>query len=160
MTVTVVFLRDPNGEQQVPKLLADIKRNAEKNEDYAELLSRINDVFRIISSIGVPEINNRTHFSKGHKGQPITLSAIVKELKYHPPLLESRANGYAVGIGAFRAIFFYEKDRDGNQTIYYTQAILKQNRSSTAFNNAISISEKMMIDFYKAKGGYVIWDKT
>lgn len=59
--------------------------------------------------------------------------------------MEARANWKPVG--AFRAIFFYEIDHKGNQSIYFTKAVIKQTTYSQDFENAISASEKIMLDF-------------
>lgn len=160
MTITIEYLEDPNGEQQVLEFLSDLADKAMLDDDYSNLLTRIDVILTILEEIGVPEINNRTHFAKGHKDQMITLVDIVKELTNHPPLLETRANWRAIGNGAFRAIFFYEKDRIGNQTIYFTQAVLKEDTYSPAFEKAVQISEQMMYDFYSKKGGTVKWDNV
>lgn len=160
MTITIEYLEDPNGDLQVVDFLSDLADKALEDDDYSNLLKRIDTVFTILEEIGVPEIDNRTHFATGHKNQTITLVDIVKELRDHPPLLETRANWRGVGDGAFRAIFFYEKDRDGNQTIYFTQALLKEDTYSPAFEQAVQISEQMMYDFYSKKGGTVTWDNA
>lgn len=159
MTITIEYLEDPNGDIQVQDFILSIINKASTDDDYANLLGRIDYILNVLATTGVPQINDRTHFATGHKNQPITLVDIVKELDDHPPLLETRANWRAIGSGAFRAIFFYEKDRQGNQTIYFTQAVLKESTYSPAFEQAVKVSEQMMYDFYSG-GGSVKWDNV
>lgn len=156
MTITIKHLTDPNGEKQVLKMITDIAIKGLQDDDYANLAERINGVMTILESIGVPHINNRMHITRGHVGQTITHARIVEELRDYPPILEMIANWKPVG--AFRALFFYEKDSSGNQIIYFTQSVIKQKTFSQDFENAAAISKQMMIDFYNAKGGIVKWN--
>lgn len=149
--ITIEYLEDFDGNQQVVDLLSYITRRASVDEDYENLAVRIGRVLTLLEAVGVPEINDRLLQTTGHRDQEITLVDVVKELRDHPPLLESRANWFRVG--AFRAIFFYEKDRNGDQYIYFTQAVIKQSTYSQDFEEAIEVSERMMYEFYQRRRG-------
>ncbi len=110
------------------------------DKDYAVLAARTAQLFDYMKDIGVPPIEKRTLYGVSSVGNPITLVDVVKELNHHPPLMEARANWRPVG--AFQAIFFYEIDEKGNQSIYFTKAIIKQATYSRDFEHAISASEK------------------
>ena len=146
--VEIEFLADEHGNQQVIDLITSIADRAMTDKDYAELAARIAQLLDYMKDIGVPPIEKRTLYGISSVGNPIILVVDeVKELNYHPPLMEARANWRPVG--AFRAIFFYEMDDKGNQTIYFTKAVIKQATYSRDFEHAISASEKMMVDFFK-----------
>lgn len=145
--VEIEFLEDEKGNQQVIDLIASIVSKANSDENYAELAARIAQLLDYMKDIGVPPIEKRTLYGISSSGNPITLVDVIKELNDHPPLMEARANWRP--IGAFRAIFFYELDAKGNQTIYFTKAVIKQATFSRDFENAIVESEKMMSKFFK-----------
>jgi len=149
--ITIQYLEDSNGNQQVVDLIRQIAHRALVDDDYKNLSVRIGRVLTLLKAVGVPEINDRCLKTTGHQNQEITLVDVVKELRDHSPLLESRANW--IPVGAFRAIFFYEKDRNGDQYIYFTQAVIKQKTYSRDFEDAIERSERMMYDFYQRKRG-------
>lgn len=48
--------------------------------------------------------------------------------------------------------FFYEKDGQGNQTLYYTKAVIKKDTYSKEFEEIVAESEVMMNDFYTGRG--------
>lgn len=145
--VEIEFLADEHGNQQVIDLITSIADRAMTDKDYAELAARIAQLLDYMKDIGVPPIEKRTLYGISSAGNPITLVDVVKELNHHPPLMEARASWRPVG--AFRAIFFYEMDDKGNQTIYFTKAVIKQATYSRDFEHAISASEKMMVEFFK-----------
>jgi hypothetical protein len=145
--IEIEFLPDEHGNQQVIDLITSIANRAMEDEDYAELAARIAQLLDYMKAIGVPPIEKRTLYGISSVGNPITLVDVVKELNHHPPLMEARANWRP--IGAFRAIFFYEINDKGNQSIYFTKAVIKQATYSRDFEHAISASEKMMVEFFK-----------
>lgn len=145
--VEIEFLEDEKGNQQVIDLISSIVSRANRDENYAELAARIAQLLDYMKDIGVPPIEKRTLYGISSSGNPITLVNVIKELNNHPPLMEARANWRPVG--AFRAIFFYEIDDKGNQTIYFTKAVIKQATFSQEFENAIVESEKMMYKFFR-----------
>lgn len=146
--IRIDFMEDENGVQQVINLLTYIARAARQNDDYKEFSHRIAQAFDYIEEIGVPPDHLRNVEGESIEGFTITLNDVVKELNNHPPLLELRVNWPPVG--AFRAIFFYEEDGDG-QEIYFTQAVIKESTFSRDFENAVVKSESMMKDFFKPK---------
>ncbi|MGO1923637.1 MAG: hypothetical protein ACTH14_07415 [Jeotgalicoccus sp.] len=147
--ITIEFLNDTDGKQQVIDLVHEIAMKAKLDEDYTEMAKRIAQVFYYLKNAGVPPKHQRTIKAKSKDGFEITLSEIVKELIYHKPLLEVRVNWRPAG--AFRAIFFYEQDANGNQSLYFTKAVIKDNNHSEAFESIVVESEIMMNDFYTKK---------
>ena len=144
--ITIEFLTDSDGKQQVMDVIHDIAIKAKSDEEYREIAKRITQVFYYLKSVGVPSKYKRTIKAYSKDGYEITLSEIVKELTYHKPLLEVRINWHPVG--AFRAIFFYEQDTQDNQILYFTKAVIKDGNHSEAFEHIVIESEIMMNDFY------------
>lgn len=149
--ITIEFLKDDEGNQQVVDLIHDIATKAESDEEYKEITKRIAQVFYYLQTVGVPSKHKRTITAKSKDGYDITLADIVKELTYHKPLLETRINWRPVG--AFRAIFFYEQDIKGNQVLYFTKAVIKHDDYSKDFESIVIESEHMMNEFYTNKEG-------
>lgn len=145
--ITIEYLYDKNDRQQFIDCINDIVLKAQTESQYGEMAGRIAQVLDYIEDIGIPPSHLRTITGTSTKGETITLTDIVKELKKHPPLLEFRVNWKP--IGAFRAIFFYVQDTEGNQTIYFTKAVIKQHTYSQAFENAARESEEMLREFCK-----------
>lgn len=144
--ITIEFLEDNQGNQQVMDLVLDIAMRAQTDEQYREMAKRITQVFSYLKHIGVPPRHQRTIKATSKDGFTITLVDIVKELTYHKPLLEIRVNWRFVG--AFRAVFFYEQDTQGNQVLYFTKAVIKEDNYSEEFEGIVAESELMMNDFY------------
>ena len=149
--ITINFLRDENGYEQVADFIDDLGAKAlddevENSHAYAEMASRIYFVLDYMRDIGVPPEHLRTLTTKSLEGYNITLSTIVKELKGHPPLLEFRIS--TKELGAFRAIFFYINDDDGNQHIYFTKAVIKKQKESQEFENSVVESKRMLEKFW------------
>lgn len=140
--ITIQFLKDSNGDYQVADLLKNIVTKSSTDDNYGELAARIYQVLDILKDYGVPHKDLRTHFGQSLKGNPITLKEIVKELRDYPPLLELKVNWKP--IGAFRALFFYINDNAGNQTIYFTKAVIKQDTFDPYFETAAQESLKIM----------------
>lgn len=145
--VVIEYLNDSHGNQQVVDLIRHITQRAQTDDHYKNLSVRIGRVLTLLQNVGVPEVNNRVLKTIGHTGYEITMADVVKELRNHPPLLETRANWPPVG--AFRAIFFHETHRNGDQHIYFTEAVIKNNTFSQDFEDAVERSEKMMYEFYR-----------
>lgn len=146
-TINIEFLEDENGQQQVVDLITSIAKSGKSYREYAELSSRVAQVLDYLYEVGVPPKDKRTIYAESLDSYQITLTEVVKELDNHPPLLELRANWKP--IGAFRAIFFCIKDDDGNESIYFTKAVIKEATYSSDFEDAVVNSEKMMRDFFK-----------
>lgn len=144
--ITIEFLEDKHENQQVIDLIHEIATKAQTNEEYREIAKRIAQVFTHLQAVGVPPKHLRTINGTNSDGYTITLVDIVKELDHHKPLLETRINWPPVG--AFRAIFFYDTDSRGNQTLYFTKAVIKDKTTSQAFEDIAAESEQMMNDFY------------
>lgn len=142
--VRIDFLEDEESVQQVVTLLSDIVLTAKVDDVYKEFSHRITQAFDYLEEIGVPPKHLRTIQGESLEGFTITLADVVKELENHPPLLELRVNWPPVG--AFRAIFFYEEDENG-QSIFFTQAVIKQSTFSQDFEDAVINSEAIMKDF-------------
>lgn len=145
--ITIEYLYDKNDRQQFIDCINDIVIKAQTEPQYGEMAGRIAQVLDYIEDIGIPPHHLRTITGTSIKGDIITLTDVVKELKDHPPLLEFRVNWKP--IGAFRAIFFYAQDTEGNQTIYFTKAVIKQHTYSQDFENAVRESEEMLREFCK-----------
>ena len=149
MTIQIEFLEDEHGRKQVLDVVADIAKKALTDKEYKEFSGRITVLFQILKDRGVQ------YEEKGIgevEGKTVYLLEMVKQLDRHPPLCESRVNWPRLEYGAFRAIFFYEEDEQGNQKIFFTQAVVKNKTYTEEFEEAIRISEKMMKDHY-SKGG-------
>lgn len=147
--ITIEFLNDTYGKQQVMDLVHEIGMKAQSDEEYMEMVKRVAQVFYYLKNTGVPPRHQRTIKVKSKDGFDITLTEIVKELIYHKPLLEVRVNWRPVG--AFRAIFFYEQDANGNQNLYFTKAVIKDNNHSEAFESIVVESKIIMNDYYTEK---------
>lgn len=149
MTIQIEFLEDEHGKKQVLDVVASIAKKAINDKEYREFSGRITVLFQIMKNRGVQ------YEEKGIgevDGKTVYLLEMVKNLDDHPPLCESRVNWPKLEYGAFRAIFFYEEDEQGNQKIYFTQAVVKNKTYSAEFEKAIEISEEMMRNHY-SKGG-------
>lgn len=144
--ITIEYLYDKNGKQQVIDFINNIVAKAQTDEQHEEMAIRIAQVLDYIQDIGVPPERLRDIKGESRHGNEITLTDVVKELDRHPPLLEFRVNWPPVG--AFRAIFFYENDTQNNQNIYFTKAVIKDDTYSQEFEYAVVESEQMLKDFY------------
>lgn len=102
--ISLKYLVDKDGNQQVLDLIYDIAQKAKNEKDYKEIAMRIAQVFVYLKEIGVPPEHLRTIHARSSDGFEITLVDVVKDLTHHRPLLETRINWPPVG--AFRAIFF------------------------------------------------------
>lgn len=119
---TLEFLEDENGQQSYDFIvrLAEIAMEDEKVQD---LVHRISQMLALLESVGVPPIGSRDFQLQKLDGSPYMLAPVVKDLRHHKPLYEARIN-YNRDY-AFRMIFFYGVDEDGEEVIYFTRAILK-----------------------------------
>jgi hypothetical protein len=144
---TIHFLEDKNGNQQVVSEIATIAHKAREEEPFAQLSKYIAQALDFLKDVGAPTNKKLLPFyTQYDDGRPLTFASIVKELTYHPPLLEFRVNWD--GAGYFRAIFFYEIGEDDQQDIYFTKAILKQEPNPPDFEILANESEQMLKDFY------------
>lgn len=146
--ITINYLEDKNGEQQVAAEIIDIAIKGQSDPGHAELAKYIAEALEFLKNVGIPSRKALLPFTTTNAdGNPLTFASILKELKGHPPLMEFRVNWRDTGY--FRAIFFYLDDGQGNQNIFFTKAILKQERNPPAFNLLIIESEQMMKHFLK-----------
>ena len=140
------YLHDQNDEQQVFNEIALIAKIGMEDKGYANLTKYIAQALDYLEYIGVPDKKILPFVTENEDGQLLTFATIVKELKYHPPLLEFRVNWR--GTGYFRAIFFCV-EKNGEQNIYFTKAILKQEPNPPKFTFLATESEKMLKEFNK-----------
>lgn len=149
--ITIDYLVDKNGRQQVIDMINTIIANAdddthEYQEGYDKMRQRIAHGLQYISIVGIVEDQLKQVVGTEQDGSVFTLAPLVKPLKYHRPLYEFRVN--VRSVGAFRAIFFYDEDPYKNQSIYFTKAIIKPTTTYQAFNAIAAESEIMRNDFY------------
>src|SRR5699024_6527130 len=117
-----------------------------EDSGFANLSKYIAEALAFLEEVGVPKDTKYLPFiTKNDDGDPLTFASILKELKHHPPLLEFRVNWRDTGY--FRAIFFCLEDSNGNQSIFFTKAILKQESNPPEFTALAIESEKMLKDF-------------
>jgi hypothetical protein len=116
-----------------------------------QLLKFVQRGLEFVERHGLP--GAKAQFFQGIRedGMPYTIQA-VKELTYHPPLLEFRANWQ--GTGAFRAVFF-EYPYNGKQILVFPRAIIKQTTASADFEQIISETELLLPNFYADPGKYI-----
>jgi len=144
--ITIHYLEDETGEQQVITEIADIAIKGREDSGFANLSKYIAEALAFLEEVGVPKDTKYLPFiTKNDDGDPLTFASILKELKHHPPLLEFRVNWRDTGY--FRAIFFCLEDSNGNQSIFFTKAILKQESNPPEFTALAIESEKMLKDF-------------
>src|SRR5437763_15667675 len=119
--VTIEYLEDENGEQQVVSEIAAIAIKGREDSGYANLAKYIAEALDFLKDVGVPKDKELLPFETTNEdGNPLTFASILKDVKYHPPLLEFRVNWRNTGY--FRAIFFCIEDSWGNQRIFFTKA--------------------------------------
>lgn len=120
---TLEFLEDDNGKQQAYDFIVRLAEIAMEDEKVQDLVHRISQMLALLESVGVPPIGSRDFQLQKLDGSPFMLAPVVKDLRHHKPLYEARINynrDYAL-----RMIFFYGFDEDGEEVIYFTRAILK-----------------------------------
>lgn len=148
--VTIHYLEDENGDQQVVQEIAKIAITGREDKGHANLSKYIAQALDFLMDVGIPKNQNLLPFTTTTEdGYPLTFASILKVVKYHPPLMEFRVNRREAGF--FRAIFFYIEDSRGNQDIYFTKAILKQEPNPPEFTVLANLSEQMLKDFTIAK---------
>lgn len=147
--INIEYLEDGNGIQQVISEIATVAYKGMEEEQFAHLSKYIAEALEFLKNVGVPQNHRLLPFRTiNEDGNPLTFASILKELKHHPPLFEFRVNWRNAGY--FRAIFFCLEDEDGNQTIYFTKALLKQEKNPPEFTALAIESEKMLVDFLAA----------
>lgn len=82
--ITIEYLYDKNDRQQFIDCLNDIVLKAQTESQYGEMAGRIAQALDYIEDIGIPPSHLRTITGISTKGDTITLTDIVKELKDHP----------------------------------------------------------------------------
>ncbi len=147
--IYIEYLEDKDGHQQVVDLISEIIIKSESNDvnstEYNKLRQRITHGLFYIGQVGITKEKLNEVIGQTDEGNIFTLTKLVKPLRNHPPLYEFRVNWRP--IGAFRAIFFYEKDDEGNQFIYFTKAVIKHSTYSKEFEDIIVESELMQKEF-------------
>lgn len=144
--VNFEYLEDENGEQQVISEIASVAMKGMEEDAFRTLSELIAQGLDFLEYVGIPKDKKHLPFTTTNEdGNPLTFATIIKELKHHPPLLEYRVNWRSAGF--FRAIFFYLEDSEGNQTIYFTKALVKQEKNPPEFEILALESEQMLKDF-------------
>lgn len=144
--IKIHYLEDKNGEQQVVSQIAEIVIKGREDSGFANLSKYIAQALNFLKDVGVPKDKELLPFAtKNEDGNLLTFASILKDVKYHPPLLEFRVNWRDTGY--FRAIFFCIEDSEGNQEIFFTKAILKQEPNPPEFTVLAKESEQIQIDF-------------
>src|SRR5689334_16430414 len=144
--VTIEYLEDANGVQHVVSEIAAVVSKAREDAGFANLAKYIAEALDFLKEVGIPKDTQFLPFeTKNEDGNPLTFASILKDVKHHPPLMEFRVNWRDTGY--FRAIFFCLEDSRGNQKIFFTKAILKQERNPPEFTALANESEQMLKDF-------------
>jgi hypothetical protein len=147
--VTIEYLEDENGEQQVVSEIAAIAIKGREDAGFANLSKYIAEALEFLKEVGVPKDSALLPFETlNEEGHKLTFASILKHIKHHPPLLEFRVNRREAGF--FRAIFFCIEDSKGNQTLYFTKALLKQEKNPPEFT-ALAIESEKMLRAFSAK---------
>lgn len=145
--VTIEYLEDENGDQQVVSEIAAVAIKGKEDPSFAALSKYIAEALDFLKYVGVPKDTELLPFETTNEdGNPLTFASILKNVKYHPPLIELRVNWREAGY--FRAIFFCLEDSEGNQKIFFTKALLKQEKNPPEFTVLAVESEKMLKDFF------------
>lgn len=141
------FLEDHNGNQQALEFIDRLADIAMEDVKVQDLIHRITQMLELLERVGVPPIGSRDFQLQKLDGSPFMLAPVVKDLIHHRPLYEARIN-YNRDY-AFRLIFFYGIDENGEEVIYFTKAVLKDDTgTSQAFKDLESKIEN--IDFVQA----------
>lgn len=147
VNIDIEYLEDEKGNQQVVSEIAAIAIKGREEESFANLSKYIAQALDYLEEVGVPKDTELLPFKTEYEdGNPLTFASILKNVKHHPPLLEFRVNWKDTGY--FRAIFFCLEDSEGNQKIFFTKAILKQEKNPPEFTVLAVESEKMLEDFF------------
>ncbi len=150
MMPTIKFTKDENGIQQVKEAVNDLA-NTIVDPDRKKLYMLVIRGFRFIERHEIPA-NRELFFSTMlEENTPYTIR-LVKELKYHQPLLEFRVNWR--GAGAFRAIFF-EYEYEGQKVLVFTRATIKQQTTSSEFEKLVVESEEIYMSFLHHPEQYI-----
>ncbi|SCW68412.1 hypothetical protein SAMN04487970_102838 [Paenibacillus tianmuensis] len=149
----IEFALDEHGQQPVLNHLNMLRAQAQAGDlDALWILPRITRAMSFVSRHGIPDSLDKLLSDTDDNGVAFTLAKPVKELVHHHPLLELRVNRQ--GYGAFRAIFFVHK-HEGQQILVFTRSILKQSKSSIAFDIVVHETEAMFSDFKINPGKYI-----
>lgn len=150
------YVSDPNtGEKQALQLIKQIALWAKQgNNDYRKLAVFITQALVQLEEIGIPNPPELLFKTADIDDPNRTLTfRLLKELKYHPPLLEFRVNQQPY---AFRAIFFFDTI-DNEQVIFFTRALLKSiaNKNPPELEQCALETEQIYGDYLTDRGKYL-----
>ncbi|MDN4617648.1 hypothetical protein QCD85_06030 [Paenibacillus sp. PsM32] len=151
METVIWFFKDQQGKIAVQDCIQELIRQSEYNDDLEHLVALILKGLQFLRTYGIPYAIHE-FFSTLRDDGSIYSIRIVKELKYHPPLLEFRVNWR--GAGAFRAVFFEYRLED-TQLLVFTQALVKNQTHSLDFERIVAISRAQYRSFINSPEKYM-----
>lgn len=138
MKTIIEFLEDPKtGDKPVLALIRQIGVDGKNDADLLQMYALILRGLNFLEHHGLQDAFKQYFKTHLEDGRPYTI-LLVKQLNDHVPLLEFRINWQ--GTGAFRAVFF-EHIEDGDQVLYFVQAVVKQKTFDLSFETIVKEAE-------------------